>query len=370
MAAGAGKGGKGKGAGAATSAATATATATSAVTATGAVTATPTGAGAGAVRFRIGADENGLGPRLGPMVVTAVLARVTGDGFEIAGRAPKGALAQRLGDSKKLVSHGDITLGEAWTRALVARGCGREPASSVVSPDALVHSVSIDDRQALRAPCPSHVGPQCWSETGEALVAPDDLVKAIHKDLDKLAAKGVEIVAVRSVILCTWRMNEGVSAGKNRFLLDLHAMERLILDLRGIASSDVHAVCGKVGGFGRYSSAFGPLGGRLHSILEEQRARSAYHFPGLGEIAFVQDSDASDLCVAMASMVGKYVREALMARVVRFYQGHDPSLPDASGYHDPVTNAFTAATVKLRKKSKIPDTCFERRRMDDLADSG
>jgi hypothetical protein len=298
------------------------------------------------------------------MVVTAVMARVTGDGASIASRAPKGALAQRLGDSKKLVSHGDVALGEAWTRALVARGCGREPVGSSVSPDALVHSVSIDDRQALRTPCPSHVGPQCWSEAGEALTAPDDLVKAIHKDLDKLAAKGVEIVAVRSVILCTWRMNEGVNAGKNRFLLDLHAMERLILDLRGMAASDVHAVCGKVGGFGRYSSAFGPLGGRLHAILEEKRSRSAYHFPGVGEIAFVQDSDASDLCVAMASMVGKYVREALMARVVRFYQGEIPSLPDASGYHDPVTNAFTEATIKLRRKRAIPDTCFERRRMD------
>jgi hypothetical protein len=159
-------------------------------------------------------------------------------------------------------------------------------------------------------------------------------------------------------------MNEGVNAGKNRFLLDLHAMERLILDLRGMAASDVHAVCGKVGGFGRYSSAFGPLGGRLHAILEEKRSRSAYHFPGIGEIAFVQDSDASDLCVAMASMVGKYVREALMARVVRFYQGAIPSLPDASGYHDPVTNAFTEATIKLRRKREIPDSCFERRRMD------
>lgn len=323
-------------------------------------------ASSGAVRFRIGADENGLGPRLGPMVVTAVMARVTGDGFGVAGRAPKGALAQRLGDSKKLVAHGDVALGEAWTRALVARGCGREPAVDGVapSPDALIHSVSLDDRSTLRTPCPSHVGPQCWSDAGEAFVAPDDLVKAVHKDLDKLAAKGVEIVAVRSVILCTWRMNEGVNAGKNRFLLDLHSMERLILDLRALAATDVHAVCGKVGGFGKYSSAFGPLGGRLHAILEEKRARSAYHFPGVGEIAFVQDSDASDLCVAMASMVGKYVREALMARVVRFYRGDDPSLPDASGYHDPVTNAFTEGTIKLRRKRDVPDTCFERRRMD------
>jgi ribonuclease HII len=323
-------------------------------------------------RFRVGADENGLGPRLGPMVVTAVLARVTGEGWSIAGRAPKGALAQRLGDSKKLVSHGDVELGEAWTRALVARGCGRKPVTpgAAQTPDALIHSVSADDRGELRSPCPSHVEPQCWGQAEEGFVAPDKLVKSIGKDLDRLAEKGVEIVAVRSVILCTSRMNDALMAGKNRFVLDLHSMERLVLELRSIAEADVHAVCGKVGGFGKYSSAFGPLGGRLHSILEESRARSSYHFPGVGEIAFVQDSDASDLCVAMASMVGKYIREALMARIVRFYRGSVPELPDASGYHDPVTATFVEKTVPLRRKHEVPETCFERRRADraDRAD--
>jgi ribonuclease HII len=316
-----------------------------------------------APRFRVGADENGLGPRLGPMVVTAVLARVTGDGFAIAGRAAKGALAERLGDSKKLVSHGDVELGEAWTRALVARGCGRDPAGTAPSsPDALIHNVSVDARGELRSPCPSHVEAQCWSHGGEGFVAPDKLVSALGKDLDRLADRGVEIMAVRSVILCTSRMNDALMAGKNRFVLDLHAMERLILELRGIAGAEVHAVCGKVGGFGKYSGAFGPLGGRLHSVLEEGRKRSAYHFPGVGEIAFVQDSDASDLCVAMASMVGKYLREALMARIVRFYRGDAPELPDASGYHDPVTNVFVEGTVQLRRKREVPETCFERAR--------
>lgn len=313
--------------------------------------------------FRVGADENGLGPRLGPMIVTAVLARVTGNGWSIVGRSPKGALAERLGDSKKLVSHGDIELGEAWARALVARGAGRSLVadSPAASPDALIHSVSLDDRAELRSPCPSHVEPQCWSRSGEAFVAKDELVQAVSADLDRLAGKGVEIKAVRSVIVCTSRLNDALLAGKNRFVLDLHAMERLILDLRGVAGADVQAVCGKVGGFGKYSSVFGPLNGRMHSVLTETRQRSAYHFPGVGEIAFVQDSDASDLCVAMASLVGKYLREVLMARVVRFYREGDLTLPDASGYHDPVTGAFVERTVALRRKREVPDGCFERR---------
>ena len=99
-------------------------------------------------------------------------------------------------------------------------------------------------------------------------------------------------------------------------------------------------------------------------MLEEGRARSAYHFPGVGELAFVRDSDASDLCVAMASMVGKYLREALMARVVRFYQALAPDLHTASGYHDPVTRRFVDATRLLRVHREVPDHCFERRKLD------
>ncbi|AGP41201.1 hypothetical protein [Sorangium cellulosum] len=314
------------------------------------------------VRYRIGVDENGLGPRLGPMVVTAVLSRVTEAGWETAGRAPRGALAQRLGDSKQLVAHGDVSLGEAWARALVARGCGRGAAAAAPSSvDELIHAVALEDRAALRALCPGHVEAQCWSTEGEGFTAPDKLLRAIGRDLDKLADKGVEIVAVRSVLLCAKRMNDGARAGKNRFVLDLHAMERLILELGGLAGAEIFAVCGKVGGFGKYGSAFGPLAGRLHLALEEGRARSVYRFPGLGEIAFVRDSDASDLCVAMASMVGKYVREALMERVARHYQRAIPGLHGASGYHDPVTTAFIGATRLVRRAREIPDDCFERR---------
>jgi ribonuclease HII len=319
-------------------------------------------------RFRIGADENGLGPRLGPMVVTAVLARVTDAGWKVVGKAAKGKLSERLGDSKQLVSHGNVALGEAWARALARRGAGRT-AYTDGPPDELLHALSADDRAALRAPCPAHVEAQCWSAAGEDLLASEAMVRIAEQDLDSLAERGVTILGVRSVVLCARRMNEGLDAGKNRFVLDLHAMERLILELRAVAGQDITAVCGKVGGFGKYAGAFGPLAGQLHSVLEEGRPRSAYHFPGVGEIAFVRDADASDLCVSLASLVGKYVREALMARVVRFYRTESPELPDASGYYDPVTTRFIDATRLVRGARAIPTTCFERRGAADRSAS-
>ncbi|HEX9295910.1 MAG TPA: hypothetical protein VF881_08740 [Polyangiaceae bacterium] len=306
-------------------------------------------------RFRIGIDENGLGPRLGPLVVTAVVARVTADGHIVAARKPRGALAKRLGDSKAMVSHGDVALGEAWARALALR-IGLD----AVDPDALIHALVLDPRSELRRICPAHVEAQCWNTDREAFEAEPALVDQIAGDLDRLAARGVEIVGLRSKVVCTKRLNEARAAGRSRFDVDLHTMEGIVLDARERIEGELEVVCGKVGGYARYSSAFGPLGGRLHAIIEEGAKRSAYSFPGLGTIAFVRDADASHMLVAMASMVGKWVREVMMGRIVRFY-GHDGDVSlSASGYHDPVTDRFVKATALVRRTGNVPDTCFER----------
>ena len=69
----------------------------------------------------VGVDENGLGPRLGPLVVTAVLARASAEGAKLIGKRPRGGLASRLGDSKRLVSFEDSGLGGAWAVAMARR---------------------------------------------------------------------------------------------------------------------------------------------------------------------------------------------------------------------------------------------------------
>jgi len=306
-------------------------------------------------RFRLGVDENGLGPRLGPLVVTAVLARVTDEGHVVASRRPRGALAQRLGDSKAMIAHGDVALGEGWARAVSHR-----IGVTATTPDDLIHGLVLDSKSELRRQCPSHVEAQCWSTKGETFEADDKLIARMTADLAKLASQGVEIVHLRSTVVCTRSINDARARGKSRFDVDLHAMERMVLDARDRYEGELQAVCGKVGGYARYSSAFGPLAGRLHAIVEEGAKRSTYSFPGLGTIAFVRDADQSHLLVAMASMVGKWIREVMMTRIVRHYGYDGEAAALASGYHDPVTARFVKATALVRQKSKVPDTCFER----------
>lgn len=316
----------------------------------------------------LGIDENGLGPRLGPLVVTMVVASTSEEGRGCAEARPKGAMRKRLGDSKKLVAFGDTALGEAWARA-IARRMGLTDAQ-VGTPDELVHALSLDARETLRAPCPEHHAAQCWDAQGEPFASDAKLVAKVEKDLARLEEQGVRIERATCVVTCTRRLNEGVDRGLTRFHLDLHAMERLMLDARARAGRPVEATCGKVGGFDRYSDAFGPLGGRLHAIAEEGRARSEYHMPGVGRFAFVRDADEKHLLVCMASLVGKWMRDLLMARIVRYHRAQLPDAPDASGYHDPVTARFISATQLSRKNRGLPDECFERRALFPGAGEG
>jgi len=150
------------------------------------------------------------------------------------------------------------------------------------------------------------------------------------------------------------------------------------LSIHEQAGRPLHAVCGKVGGMADYSRYFGPLGGRLHAVIEQRRERSGYRFPGLGDVYFVKDADSKDALVMMASLVGKYVRELLMTRIWRYYAAKAPQPSQrtdhqqngsqtareferpVSGYNDPRTGSFVTASQLLRQKRRIPSACFER----------
>lgn len=309
--------------------------------------------------FRVGADENGLGSRLGPMITTAVLARVEGPGHRLLARRLPPRLALDLADSKTVVSHTDVRLGEAWARVLASVQGGGDS----TTPAEVFRRLSLEGEDRLREPCPRHVEPQCWSEAGETFIATEQVVARLRGHTSWLAEQGVQLLAAKVSVACTRRLNEARRRGQSRFVVDLHAMERLVLRLRETAGTEVHAVCGKVGGIGDYASFFGPLSGRLHVELARGREHSDYHFPGLGRLSFVRDADAHDPLVMLASLVGKYVRELLMARVARYYAGAEDdgaSLP--SGYHDPRTERFVVATEALRRRRRVPIACFERAR--------
>ena len=321
----------------------------------------------GAPTVFVGVDENGLGPRLGPLLVTAVAF----EGMSAREARPRALTSNDalVGDSKLLASHADASLGEAWARALVTALGG-----DASSPASIVEALSLDPIATLQRPCPRDAAGAldagaaiCWSRTNEQFVATEAQVAACSASIERWArrTRPLRPVSARSVIVCPLRLNEQRAAGVNKLAVDLHAMERLVLaaaDAR--PSATVDAVCGKVGGSKGYTRMFGPLGGRLVAIEEETQGRSAYRFPGLGAIAFVRDADANDALVGLASLVGKYLRELLMRRIVEHLRAlgleEGVELGSASGYHDPVTARFVDASALTRRRAKVPDGCFVR----------
>ncbi|MEO7096659.1 MAG: hypothetical protein ABI175_25600 [Polyangiales bacterium] len=343
--------------------------------------------------LHVGIDENGLGPVLGPMIVTGVA-------FRFRGPRPT-SLGALVGDSKALVSHADVSLGEAWARALLAV-LGDAPRS----PADVVDRLSMDAPSVLRAPCPSqqdapvappasdaaarghHAAAMCWPEAPESFVADEALVEKCARTIRGWGATSddvgrsngrftrripLEVVGLRASIVCASRLNEAKATGRHKFAVDLHEMERIALAFHAAASPTLplDAVCGKVGGMGYYSDYFGPLSGTLRAIEAEGEMASAYRFPGLGRLTFLQDADAADPLVGLASIVGKYLRELLMGRIVRYMrEAHglgrasrapdEQALPAASGYRDPNTKRFIAATELIRQHRGVPDRCFLR----------
>ncbi len=306
----------------------------------------------------LGLDENGLGPRLGPLVVTAIYAQASDKGrAQLTRRLPQSIRAD-LNDSKLLVSCHDSSLGEAWARAVAERMTGVAPRT----PKELLHRLTPESESSLKKDCPKSTQAQCWNARGEMFSATDEQLHRVTGHLASLEARGLNIRRAAVDLTCTGRLNALKSAGVHRFAADLNAMERLILLLREVAQSPIVATCGKVGGIGKYEPFFGPLAGRLHVALEEGRARSCYHFPTLGELRFVRDADASDPLVMLASLIGKYVRELLMHRISHFYRAHvDEDTSEPSGYHDPVTARFVEQTRAARRRLSIFEDCFERR---------
>ncbi len=301
--------------------------------------------------YRIGVDENGLGARLGPLLVTAVAAEVQPRGLRWMQRGLPAIVAKDLDDSKQLLAFGKHGLGEAWARAL-------HPDAN--SPAELFERLSTETLTSLQSPCPKRAHAQCWSIPDDEFSADPDVVARLRGHLARFVKRGVTIRSVRSSSVCVARLNELRAQGVNRFAADLHTMERLVLGMRAEAGRDVTAILGKVGGITDYPKHFGPLSGRLHIALEQCRQRSSYRIVGVGDLHFLQDADASDPLVMLASMVGKYLRELLMSRISRYYTSNIEGLANVSGYHDPVTANLVKLTKTSRKKQKIPDNCFER----------
>ncbi len=139
----------------------------------------------------VGVDENGLGPRLGPLVATACTLSVRE--LDVAKAR---ALGARLGieDSKVSSGFGSMAHAEGLALAIAEASLGRPPMNA----DDVLDALSLDGIPALRAPCPSSTQAQCWGALpvpafGGKLAHGQELLRALGASKRRRASCAFEL---------------------------------------------------------------------------------------------------------------------------------------------------------------------------------
>ena len=298
----------------------------------------------------LGADENGLGPVLGAMTSTAVTLQM--DAYDRE-RLRDIGMSAGIHDSKQTSAFGKMRTAESLALAVI---CGE---SRVLDVDDLFELLSLDPVSELSRPCPAKSKPQCW-KMPLALPFYGGSVEEGLRMLDSLRRAGVHVLRAKTVINCPLVLNRFHAAGRNKLGVDLMNFERLILDARENVNEELEAWCGMVGGMRKYTEQFTYFQKLGSKIITEEKGLSSYRVPKIGRVHFEVSADDKHVPVAMASMIGKYVRELWMTRMMKFYRAQQPELQEASGYRDPVTKKFIAETSSLRASLRISDECFKR----------
>ena len=238
---------------------------------------------------------------------------------------------------------------------------GRGESGAPSTADRLLERLFPGVRLELGACCPNApTADQCWAVDPSLPVFGGD--SQMGKDLlAKLVGRSkLRILDVQSRVACAGVLNAKRAAGSNKLEVDLELFEDLIDSVRCRHGAPDLVVCGMVGGIRDYASRFSRFESDRVRALRGRRGQRRYAIESFGEVRFEVDADARHLPVALASIVGKYVREICMHRIGEFYRRNDPGLPLASGYHDRVTTRFIRATEHSRLRLGIAHECFRR----------
>jgi hypothetical protein len=294
--------------------------------------------------WQIGIDEAGYGPNLGPLVMTAVACRVPGKaidadlwellhgGVRRHGGADDGRLV--VADSKLVYSPGR-GIGPLEKTVLAAL------LGSALFPTGVPLFIDLGSLIGLLAPdAMAELESEVWYRGIAALPLKCDLARmAAARDQLQCACKdaGVSIGFCRSMIVCACRFNDLTEAANSKAGVLSAGLSRLIRDCLGATDSRRTAfVVDKHGGRNQYGSTLADafVGGTVRP-REEGEQRSTYDIDGLERavrVTIVPRADGENFAVALASMISKYLREALMAEFNAFWQTHVPGLKPTAGY--------------------------------------
>lgn len=287
----------------------------------------------------VGIDEAGYGPNLGPFVMASVACRVpdgeTSDLWQ---------LLKKVVRRKKDPNDGRLHIEDS--KVVYSSQKGLKALERSVLATILSECCAGD---FTLAGCIDHVAQtahdylqeECWYAGSTPLPVAADRDEVEHttrRFQDGSEEIGIRWAAARSTIVCPPRFNGLLDRWGSKSIVLLVSLAELLQLNRSPddGTEAVHVYVDKHGGRNHYTSILEKAipGGKVVAISEGQDL-STYRIDGLGRqlhLTFQPRADGEHFCVALASMLAKYLRELLMHEFNHFWRQHLPELKPTAGY--------------------------------------
>jgi ribonuclease HII len=316
----------------------------------------------------VGVDEAGYGPNLGPFVMTAAACRADdalADACLWSALRPAVRRAADADDGRVAVDDSKLVYTAA-TRGLAALERG------VLA--ALWRNASTPFGTFLTRFCgesaPAELRAEPWYTGAGGLpghAKPEEVAAAAARFDEACAAAGVRAWRAYTVVVCPARFNALLDAAGSKGAVLAHALGELLRASRTLAPAEeaVAFHIDKHGGRNRYTAQIQhALAADAVLPLQEGMSASVYRVLGMGRdmrLTFRPRADVSHFCVALASMVSKYVRERLMEEFNRFWLEKMPGLKPTAGYPGDARRFYDAIRPTAEKLG-IPEAALWRKK--------